>query len=594
MWNELVSIIRMAVQVWKVLAKQQRRALLAALIIMLVTGGLSSISPLVLGRLIDSMLRAGTPSLSAAGKYVLVIVGTILLRESLQVFRKYLVENASTQVEKKSFVEILARLLRVDLSFFGPDMRVGSLHGRMHRSIEGLVRMIKLCFLDFFPATVTAVCALAVVSIKNPLLGVAMGLVIPCGFLIVLRQLTTQKGIRIDLLRAKEDIDGKTVELLAGIEYVRAANTESLETVKLEQVAEYLRRKEIQHHVWMALYDALKYLNEGTFLIIVLCLSIYLASRGIISIGDILMYSLLFNNIVNPLREVHRILDEAHESALRVADLVDLREKPIDQSYEKTESEVVSLPRSTSTAHIEIENLQFSYPSSNGKGGAIRGISLVIDNGQKIGVAGPSGSGKSTWIKILLRLFHPTSGSIFVNGRPLSSLTREEIAAEFAYVSQSPFLVSGTIEENIRYGCGDVLPEQIIEAAKRASIHDDIIAMQDGYQTRVAERGSNLSGGQRQRIAIARVFLKNPRVLLLDEATAALDNSNERVVQHALAEAMAGRTVITVAHRLSTLRGADTILVFHEGEVVERGTYDQLLMYGGVFAGLERAARFQS
>lgn len=537
------------------------------------------------------MLRLGSPSLAGLSKYILAIVAAILLRETLQVLRKYLVENAGTQVGKKTLVEVTARLLRVDLNFFGPDIQVGALHGRMHRSIEGLVKMIKLCFLDFFPAMVTALCALVVVSIKNPFLGMAMGLVIPCGLLIVLRQLSTQKGIRIDLLRAKEDIDGKAVELLGGIEYVRAANTETAETEKLERVAEYLRSKEIQHHVWMALYDGVKYLNEGTFLIAVLGLSIYLASRGIISTGDILVYSLLFSNIVNPLREVHRILDEAHESSLRVVDLIHLREKPIDRSY--NESKPAPVKPITSAPHIEIKNLSFSYPSSNGRGGAIRNISMQISEGQKIGIAGPSGSGKSTWIKILLRLLHPESGSIFIKGRPLDSLTRAEIATEFAYVSQAPFLVSGTIEENIRYGCGDISSVQTTEAAKRANIHHEIIAMPNGYQTRVAERGANLSGGQRQRIAIARVFLKDPRVLLLDEATAALDNSNERMVQNALSEAMTGRTVITVAHRLSTLSNTDKILVFQDGAVVEDGSYDELLKNGGVFAKLDQAARLR-
>lgn len=594
MLREFSSIVKMALQIWQILAKPQRRALFIALLIMFATGVLTSVPPVVLGRLVDDILRANTVSLPGAAKYVAAILVAILVREALQVLRKYLIENASTQLGKNTTVEITGRLLRLDLKFFGPEMKVGSLHGRVHRSIEGLVKMIKLCFLDFFPAGVTAVCAIVVVAAKNPILAITMGLVVPVGLLIVLRQLSTQKGIRIDLLRAKEEMDGRAVELLGGIEYVRAANTEDLETAKLEKAAEYLRGKEIQHHVWMALYDSLKYLNEGAFMIIVLCLSIYLASRGIISAGGILTYSLLFANIVNPLREVHRILDEAHESSLRVADLLELREKPMDESYKECAIQPARAQTRKSEPHIEIRDLHFRYPFAKANGEAVNGVSLTITEGEKIGVAGPSGSGKSTWIKILLRLFHPTSGEIVVNGRPLRNLSRAQIAAEFAYVSQSPFLVSGTIEDNIRYGCKEVSREQIIEAATRASIHDEIVAMSDGYHTRVAERGLNLSGGQRQRIAIARIFLKDPRVLLLDEATAALDNANERLVQNALAEAMAGRTVITIAHRLSTLRGADKILVFRKGSIVEQGTYSELLDYDGVFASLDEAARLQA
>jgi ATP-binding cassette subfamily B protein len=591
MWDEFKSIFRTASQVWRLLARRQRLSLSFALAIMLVTGALSSFPPVILGRLVDRMLsKAASPSLSGASNYLLLLIGAVLVREALQVLRKYLVENAITQVEKKTLVEVIARMLRVDLNFFGPDMKIGALHGRMHRSIEGLVRMLKLSFLDFFPAAVTALCALVVVSTKNPLLAVAMGSVIPFAFFIVLAQLSTQKGIRIDLLRAKEEIDGRAVELFGGIESVRAANTESLETEKLEQAAEHLRSKEIRHHVCMAFYDSLKYLNEGAFLIIVLCLSIYLAGRGVISIGDILTYSLLFGSIVNPLREVHRVLDEAHESSIRVADLIDLREKPVDQSYVTRQSEPAALRAPAPTPHIEVKNIRFSYPTSGRKGGAINGITLAIAEGQKIGIVGHSGCGKSTWLKLLLRLYHPQSGSILISGRPLDTFSRKDIAAEFAYVSQSPFLFSGTMEENIRYGCGDVSSDQVMVAARKANIHDEIMAMPNGYQTLVAEKGSNLSGGQRQRIAIARIFLKKPRVLLLDEATAALDNSNERAVQNALSEAMLGRTVLTVAHRLSTLRYADRILVFQNGRVAEEGTYEELLRLGGTFSRLHRAA----
>lgn len=591
MWGELRSIITMATRVWGVLGRAERWALFFAFMVMLVTGTLTSIPPVVLGQLVDKVLKAGTLDFFKAIPFILVIIAVILAREALQVLRKYLVENACTQVAKAKMIGVIAHVLQLDLSCFGPDMKVGALHGRIHRSIDGFVKMIKLCFLDFFPAGVTSLCALGAVMMKNPFIALTMGLVIPCGLFIVLRQISTQKGIRLHLLRAKEEIDGKVVELLGGIEYVRTANTEAHETQRIEHTAERLRRTEIQHHIRMAIYDAAKYLNEGAFHIIVLCLSIYLTSRGAISIGDVLMYSLLFSSVVNPLREVHRILDEAHESSLRVADLFDLWEKPIDRSYKVSKTQAQLPVAHAGVPHIEVKDLRFGYPGSNGSGPVLDNINLTIMPGQKVGIAGPSGSGKSTWIKLLIRLLHPEEGAVLVNGRAISTMTREEITREFGYVSQTPFLLSGSIEEDIRYGCGAVLVEQIVEAAKRANIHDEIMAMPGGYQAFVSEKGANLSGGQRQRIAIARMFLKNPPVLLLDEATSALDNRNEQLVQDALTEVMKDRTVITVAHRLSTLRTTDKILVFQDGRIVEEGSYEELLDRGGVFASLDQAAR---
>lgn len=590
MWGELRAIIMMAARAWGILGRGQRWALRCAVAIMVLTGTLTSVPPVILGHLVDTVVQARTLEFFAALPFLLVIIGAIVAREAIQVLRKYLVENTCTKVAKEKTVDVMAHVLRLDLQCFGPDMPVGALYGRIQRSLAGFVKMLKLCFLDFFPAGVTALCVFVTVLLKNPVMAITMGLVIPCGLSIVLRQVSTQKGIRLHLLRVREEIDGKLVELLGGLEYVRAANTEAYETHKIAQVAERLRRTEIRHHVWMAFFDAAKYLTEGAFHIMVLCLSIYLANRGAISSGDILTYALLFGSIVHPLREVHRILDEAHESSLRVADLFALWDKPIDQSYNVAMTHTQLSVAPARTPHIAMHNLRFHYPSREGSAPVLDGVNLTILAGQKVGIAGPSGSGKSTWIKVLLRLLHPEEGTILVRGRALSTMTREEIAQEFGYVSQTPFLFAGTIEENIRYSCEEMSIEQIHEAAQRANIHDEILAMPGGYQAFVAEKGGNLSGGQRQRIALARMFLKNPPVLVLDEATSALDNRNERLVQEALAEVMQGRTVVTVAHRLSTLRTTDKILVFQQGRIVEEGRYEELVERGGVFAGLEQAA----
>jgi ATP-binding cassette subfamily B protein len=217
-------------------------------------------------------------------------------------------------------------------------------------------------------------------------------------------------------------------------------------------------------------------------------------------------------------------------------------------------------------------------------------VSLEVFHGETVGVAGRSGAGKTSWLRVLLRLVHPTHGRVLLGGVPLEFVSREAIGRLVGYVGQTPFIVSGTVAENIAYGCEGATEEDIRRAAMRACLHDEIEAMPHGYQTRVTERGTNLSGGQRQRIALARVFLKNPPILILDEGTSALDNISERTVQRAIEAARADRTVILVAHRLTTLREADRIVVFDQGRIAEAGTYQELLRANGLFADLARHA----
>jgi ATP-binding cassette, subfamily B, bacterial len=240
---------------------------------------------------------------------------------------------------------------------------------------------------------------------------------------------------------------------------------------------------------------------------------------------------------------------------------------------------------------FEVDGLRVEFPTvDGGRKCALNGVTLAIRHGETIGVAGRSGCGKSTWLRVLMRLTHPGEGSVSLGGVPIESVTREAIGELIGYVGQNPFLFAGTVAENIAYGTEGATDEAIADAARRACIHDEIAAMPGGYGATIAERGQNLSGGQRQRIALARVFLKNPPILVLDEGTSALDNISERAVQQAINASRADRTVILVAHRLTTLLDTDRIFVFDDGRVVETGTYDELLAGNGVFAELVRSA----
>jgi ATP-binding cassette subfamily B protein len=547
----------------------------------------------LLGLLVDVVsiekdTAASTVFFQTMALYLGGIAGLFIIAEALQVLRKYVVQNTTTRIERDRVVQLVGHLLKADLATLGRE-RIGALHGRISRSVEGFVKFIKLTFQDMLPAFSMATFALLTVFLTNWKIGLVMIGVLPAAWIIVVRQMISQKGIRIELARTREGLEATVVEQLGGIEYVRAANTHKLEAQRVERMAEQRRQKEIKHHMAMARFDCAKSLNEGLFLLLVIASSIYLAHTGEITYGKIMEFSLQFMAVSGAVREMHRILDDAHESSLRVADLLDMMGKPVDRSFGQVTLREPSLDRDVPI--MVVDNLRLEYQTPEGKPRlALDGVHMTVRNGETIGVAGPSGSGKSTWLRVIMRLAHPTAGKVIVGGVPLDTLSRDSIGKLIGYVGQNPFIFAGTVADNIAYGIEGATPEAIRLAAERACIHDEIMALPGGYDAVLTERGMNLSGGQRQRIALARIFLKNPPLLILDEGTSALDNISERNVQRAIADARAERTVILVAHRLSTLRDADRIFVFQDGKVVEEGPYDKLVSLGGVFHQLVKSA----
>ncbi len=590
--GELRMLATSAAAVWGLVPNPARYALGVAAVIMAMAAWINAQIPVALGDLANSISSAQSGAkhwqLRDAKGFLFLLASMFLLREVLNVARKYLVHKTTTNLDKKIMVDVFSNLMRADIASLSQD-RVGALHGRLRRSAEGFTRFVMLCFMDFLPSILIAVFAFSVALERRMLLGLVMLGVVPAASYIVVRQIRSQKGVRLELLRCKESVDAAVVEQLSGIETVRAANTHDREVGRVAQVCEGVRSRELRHHVQMSLFDFLKALNESTFFIIVVALSIALVAKGAFPAGEIITFSMLFASILMPLREIHRIVDEAHESALKVRDLLDLLAEPHDSSFIVIEPGEPTLDGSVPA--IELCDVTLDYRTA---GGSVRKglsrVSLCVPTGNVVGVAGYSGSGKSTWLRALLRLAHPSSGQILVGGVPIEKLSRETLARLVGYVSQSPFLFAGTVGENIAYGCENVTEERLVMAAEAADLMKDIRLMPGGFEATVLEGGRNLAGGQRQRIAIARVFLKAPPIVVLDEATSALDNSTERRVLEALSRRLKGHTVIMVAHRLSTLRGALRLYIFNEGEIAQTGTFDELSESPGIFSELLKNA----
>jgi ATP-binding cassette subfamily B protein len=443
-------------------------------------------------------------------------------------------------------------------------------------------------FLDFLPALASGSLALATAFTTNGMLGLLMAGVIPLSLGLTVRQLNSQRDVRLTLLRSRERIDGIVVERLGGIEQIRVADTHRREVERLAVEAERLRETELRHHFVMSLFGSGKAIIEAGFHLLVVGAALTAAAHGVISVGDVLLFSMLFLNVMAPLNEVHRVIDEGHESSLLVEDLLRMLAEPADRSFQSSSDRP---PRHDLDEIVRVEGLHVDYGTADRRAPpTLTGASLTVRRGEIVGIAGRSGCGKTTLLRALLRLVHPSDGDAHVAGIPLEATSRRIIADLTGYVSQSPFIFSGSIAENIAYERSDAPPEEIRAAAVAAGLHDEIMAMPGEYEAYVAERGKNLSGGQRQRLALARALLKNAPLLILDEATSSLDILSEGHVHRTLSELRGDRTVIMVAHRLSTLLHTDRIFVCDDGRIVESGTYEDLVRQGGLFAELVRTA----
>lgn len=577
-------------KVWKkifaLLPQKQKLEFFIVLAILAVSAVLSQLTPLAVGYLTDHVLAAKTATFSSVLPILLVILLVNVVNEIIKVIRRLIVEDAATQAEKNARQQAALSLLRAPLSYFRGHM-TGNIHGRLNRSLEGTVKLIKLLFMDFAPAVSTGLAAIVTIFWQLPFtVACLVILVIPVGTFIVFRQISTQKGIRVELMDTKAEMDGTMVELLGGIETIRALNSAHTEGARIEGQSEQLRKKEMRHHKAMAFYDCLKFVNEAFFSVLVIGISVLLASQQVITIGTVLTAYLCFTQLTGPLRELHRILDEFSECVVLADDYFQLLALPLDFSYQTPDAQPAALPAGND---IQLRHVRFSYPEKPDKW-ILKGIDLSIPGGTFLGIAGPSGCGKSTLIKVIDKL-EPAQGSVTLGGAPLSGLSRQVLADNVALVPQTPFLIADTVYHNICYGLTvPVPPEEVRLAAQKANIAADIESWPGGYDFMLSEGGANLSGGQRQRIALARIFLRKPRILILDEATSALDNTSEKLIQREIERLKEeyGTTVISIAHRLSTLQNCDEILVMEQGLIMQRGTFQELEAVPGLFRDMAR------
>ncbi len=373
------------------------------------------------------------------------------------------------------------------------------------------------------------------------------------------------------------DINASLQDTLAGIRVVQSFANEDIERDKFKKSNENFLISKDANYRCMGSFMSGNLFFQGMMYLLTLVFGGWLIAHGQMEATDLAMYALYIGIFISPIQilvELTEMMQKGLSGFRRFLEVIETEPEIVDAKDAKPLTDV--------KGHVCYENVSFHYSDDDTL--VLDHVSIDIPAGKSIALVGPSGSGKTTICSMLPRFYDVTGGKITIDGKDIRTLTLKSLRSQIGLVQQEVYLFSGSIKDNIAYGKPGASMEEITDAAKKANIHDFIMELPDGYNTFVGERGTRLSGGQKQRISIARVFLKNPSILILDEATSALDNESERYIQQSLEKLAKNRTTITIAHRLSTIRNADEILVVAENGIAERGTHDDLLKKGGIYA----------
>ena len=430
---------------------------------------------------------------------------------------------------------------------------------------------------NLFISLVKIVGAFIFLFFINKKLALPLILLVIVMFVFSFRQNAKMQETFMENRRKIGDVNASLQDTLSGIRVVQSFANEDIERAKFKKSNEaFLVSKRDNYHC-MGSFMSSNLFFQGMMYLVTLVYGGYLIAQGEMQTADLAMYALYIGIFISPIQILVELVEMMQKGLSGFRRFLDVME---------TESEIRDSDNAVELTdvkgHVRYDHVSFHY--SDDETPVLSDISIDIPAGKSIALVGPSGSGKTTICSLLPRFYDVTGGSITVDGKDIRGLTLKSLRSQIGMVQQDVYLFDGTIKDNIAYGKPGASDEEIIKAAKCASIHDFIMELPDGYDTYVGERGTRLSGGQKQRISIARVFLKNPPILILDEATSALDNESERWIQKSLEELSKNRTTITIAHRLSTIRDADEIIVITEDGIAERGTHAELLEKNGLYA----------
>ena len=506
-----------------------------------------------------------------------IVVLAFLLRAGLYFVVGYWGHTFGIRVEADIRRDLFEHMQELGFDFYDRN-RTGQLMSRLTTDLFELTELAHHGPEDLFISSVTIIGALVVMFTIRWELALVVLCIIPLLLIVVMYRRRQMSAAARESKQKTGAINAEIESSLSGVRTTKAFANESEQQTRFDGANEVFKTAKRGFHREMGLFMASMEFFVNILSVAVIAVGGWMIMKGRMNYIDLITFSLYISTFVSPVRKLANfaeLFSSGFAGLKRFAEL--MHTKPAIQDA----PDAVEL--NNVAGRVTVDNVSFSY---DGVIEVLHNVSLDVAAGETIAVVGPSGGGKSTLCQLIPRFYEVTAGSVSIDGQDVRRLTQKSLRRSIGIVQQDVFLFADTVRENIRFGRPDATDEEVVEAAKKAEIYDDIMAMPEGFDTYVGERGTLLSGGQKQRVAIARIFLKNPPILILDEATSALDSVTESRIQHAFDELSTGRTTLIIAHRLSTIRKAHRILVVQDGVIAEQGTHDELLAQNGAYAKL--------
>ena len=506
-------------------------------------------------------------------KINLIIIGgsslllAYLMRLGLRYFIQFYGHIMGVRMQADMRRDMFNKLQKLPYSYFDKE-ETGSIMSRLTNDLFDISELAHHGPENVFIAGFTLICSFVYLLTINWILALILFISVPLCFLVSVRfRIRMRDGSRKSKV-AMAKINASTESSISGIRVTKAFTNSDIEKEKFEESnTEFIKARTIFFKSMGAFFSISQFITDLFNVIILITGGVFLF-LNYINLGDYTTFVVSVSMFISPINQLIQFTEQYQSGAAGFKRFIEV----MDENEEIDNKDAIECEGLK--GEIDFKNVSFKYTESYD---VLNDVSFKIEKGKTIALVGPSGGGKTTICHLIPRFYEYESGSISIDGIPITSFTHDSLRRNIGIVQQDVFLFSGSIKENIRYGKLDATDEELLVAAKRANIMEFIESLPDGWDTEIGERGVRLSGGQKQRLSIARVFLKNPPILILDEATSALDNTTEMLIQASLNELAKGRTTIVVAHRLSTIKNADEIIVISEGKIREKGTHDELI-----------------